>query len=610
MSVGSLRAAVLRIVGGRQWHVVGLALVVVALPLLTALIALSRQNWHPVLDLAMTELRVRDAFGAHTPLIGLPGRIGDYPNQGSHPGPLYFYLIAPVYRMAGSSPWGLLAGAVLIHLAAATTALWIGFRRGGWQGTVAVAALLTVVIRGYGQVVLTQPWNPYQPLIAWVVVLLAAWSVACRDTLMLIPLVVAATLCAQTHVPYLVSCAALCVGALGYGWFVNRRHALVATAVGVGLWVPPILDQLVHKPGNIRTLIGHFGSPSEAPIGVAAGVKLALRHLDVWAGLVGQVTRTGQFVAPSTAWRGALTLLAWVGAAAVAWRWGSRALKALHVVVAAALLLGVFSMARIFGLTWYYLTLWAWGTTVVLIGAVLWSAVVVVQRWRGDTRSRTISRPLWLLAGVAMVVSVSTAISFANAEVPEKRLSEAVGSLAGPTAAALSERLDTGVDTTGGYLVRWSDAADIGSPGMGLFAELERRGFEVFADEYFHVPLTAHRVRPRTAVATQVHLATGSYIAAWQQAAADPTTGVSQVASYDGRSDAEIAEYRVTRERLMKRLGEEGHPELVPLVDTNLFGVSLDVRLSAADVADMSRLIALGQPMAVFIAPSVFEPLN
>ena len=39
-------------------------------------------------------------------------------------------------------------------------------------------------------------------------------------------------------------------------------------------------------------------------------------------------------------------------------------------------------------------------------------------------------------------------------------------------------------------------------------------------------------------------------------------------------------------------------------IDTNLFGMSVDTRLSAADHADLSRLIELGQPMVVFIAPA------
>ena len=164
----------------------------------------------------MTEFRVRDVFGAHTPLIGLPGRIGEYPDQGSHPGPLSFYLLAPLYRLLGSTSWALEAATVAIHVAAIATALWIGHRRAGWRGVVGVAALLAVAIRGYGQLLLTQPWNPYLPLLAWLVVLLATWSVLCGDSLMLVPLVVAGSLCAQTHVPYLVPCGVLTIGAFSW----------------------------------------------------------------------------------------------------------------------------------------------------------------------------------------------------------------------------------------------------------------------------------------------------------------------------------------------------------------------------------------------------------
>ncbi|HEY7070764.1 MAG TPA: hypothetical protein VH479_11655, partial [Acidimicrobiales bacterium] len=75
-----------------RWWAVVVATLLVGLPMIVAVAVLRTKPWHPVLDLAMTEFRVRDVFGRHTPLIGLPGRIGTYPNQGSHPGPLSFYL--------------------------------------------------------------------------------------------------------------------------------------------------------------------------------------------------------------------------------------------------------------------------------------------------------------------------------------------------------------------------------------------------------------------------------------------------------------------------------------------------------------------------------------
>jgi hypothetical protein len=584
---------------------------VVGLPLVVAAVALGqRDQWYPVLDLAMTEFRVRDVFTSHTPLIGLPGRIGDYPNQGSHPGPLSFYLLAPTYRLLGSSSWALEAATVVIHVAVIAVALWIGHRRLGWKGVAAVAALLAVVVRGYGQLLLTQPWNPYLPLLAWILVLVATWAVLCGDHRMLIPLVVAAIYCAQTHVPYLP----LGVGmvALGLGTVVwrivhtespDRGGPLrsVAWSVGIGavLWLPPVADQLRNTPGNLRQLAEHFGSPPEAAIGFGDGLRISLRHLDAFSGIGGQLVGTGRFVHQSSIAGGIVTLLVWAVAAVVAWRIGSRALRSLHVVVAVALLLGAVSTARIFGRPWFYLTLWAWGITAVLVLAVAWTALTAWRTWTTSRDERPATIAGLAAIAVAVVVSVTTSVAFADAEHPEERLSTAVGALSDPTYDAVVDGVGAATGPDGVYIVRWSDAADIGSPGFGLLDELERRGLDVAADEFFHVPVTDHRVRPRAEADAQIHLATGGYVDIWRA-----VPDAIEVATYDPRTDAQRAEYAEVRARFVERLAAEGLDELVDLVDTNLFGISVDTRLSAADQDDLTRLIELGQPMAVFIAPA------
>ncbi len=146
----------------------------------------------------------------------------------------------------------------------------------------------------------------------------------CGDDLMLIPLVAFATLCAQTHVPYLTLAVGLV--ALGFGAVIvrtvraggdgrRRPIRLMAWAAGIGvlLWLPPVADQLTNEPGNIRELIDHFGSPPEAAIGLGEGIRLALRHLDVWSGLAEQVTGTARFVTNASAGRGAVVLVAVAG---------------------------------------------------------------------------------------------------------------------------------------------------------------------------------------------------------------------------------------------------------------------------------------------------------
>ena len=589
--------------------VAGLA---VALPLVVALVCLAGRPWHPVLDLAMTELRVRDAFGRHTPLIGLPGRIGDYPDQGSHPGPLSFYLVAVTYRVLGSTSWAMEVGTVAVHAAAIATTLWLACRRLGWAGLAAAAALLAIVVHGYGQVTLVQPWNPYLPLLAWVLVLVATWCAVAGDAVALVPLVVAASFCAQTHVPYLP----LGVGMVVVGFVAAhvraraltpgerraaQRWALLAVGIGVLLWIPPLIDQVRRSPGNIRTLLDHFATPPEDPIGVGEGVKIALRHLDPWTGVVAQLWGGGGFVDDAAAWRGALALLAWVAAAVIAWRLGSRALRSLHVVAGVALVLGTVSAARIFGRPWYYLTLWAWGTTMVVLGATLWSAVTLWRHVRPALDVRRVVGTTGL--GLAAAVTVATAVSFGiDAEHAEQRLSDAVGALAAPTYEAIAAGVGDAVGVDGRYQVRWSDAADIGSPGFGLLLELERRGLHVTADEFFRVQVTPHRAAPAALADAQVHLATGAYVERWRE-----VPGAVEVATYDPRTDADRAEFAAVRARLIERLRDEGLDELVRLVDENLFGISVDVRLSRADHEDLARLIDIGQPMSVFIAPATAD---
>ena len=68
---------------------------------------------------------------------------------------------------------------------------------------VAVAALLALLAVGYGIGPLLEPWNPYLPMLWWVVVLLAVWSVLAGDIAGCPGGGRGASFCAQTHLPYL-----------------------------------------------------------------------------------------------------------------------------------------------------------------------------------------------------------------------------------------------------------------------------------------------------------------------------------------------------------------------------------------------------------------------
>ena len=579
-----------------------------AAPFLVALIVLAGHHWSPVLDLAMTEFRVRDVGGAHTPLIGLPGRIGHFPDQGSHPGPLSFHLLTPTYRLLGSTAYGLLAGTAVVNVAATWTALWAAARQGGRRLAVGVAAMLAVALAWFGASILTQPWNPYLPLASFAVVLLAGWAVLDGDHRMLVAQVAAGTLCAQTHVPYLslaVALIALSFGVIGWRWWrgravprQERTSVLVAVGVAAVLWLPVFVDQWRHDPGNITMLRRHFLDPPEAPQGLAVGVKTVLRHFDVVhlaTAMIGKPSYVldalgdlegGSWVV------GLLVVLVWMGAASVAWRLADRRPFRLHLIAGVATVVAVVSTARIFGKVWYYLTLWSWLIGLVAVAATLWTAVVVAeQRWR--------RLPVTAVAGAVLAVaSLAFVVDAARVDPPEDHLGSVLTELVGPTADALAAGQGAATGSDGVYVVRWADAYYFGSQGYGLISELERRGFDARATPTFRVPVTPQRTIDPALATAEVVLATGVNVAKWRA-----VEGAVEVAFVEPRSERELVEFEALRAQVVDGLHAEGLDDLVDLVDTNLFGLSIDPALPADLEPAVARMLILGEESAVFIAP-------
>lgn len=612
---------------------------VLALPFVIAAIVLSTRHWYPVLDMAMTELRVRDAFGRHSPLIGLPGRIGHFPEQGSHPGPLSFYVLAPFYRVVGSSAFGLLLGMIVLDLVAIAVALWIAERRGGTRFVLAVGGILAVLLHGYGMGVLTQPWNPYLPLLSWIVVLLGAWSVFLGDHAMIVVVAGFGSLCAQTHVPYVGLCAGM--GGLSIAWLVVEaiRHpvkrnelqragarAVVLTAV---LWSPVVVDQVRRTPGNLSMLSDYFRHPAQDPVGLGEGLRLVLRHLNVFRVIdasVGVAGRSGGgfmelgFDLTGSVVPGVFVLLVWFGSIAVAARMRHRSLLALDAALGAALVLATISMGRIFGKVWYYLTLWAWSITVLVLASIVWTAYAWVgsRRPHGDARDDQVEAvapagaPGWnttrrwhlrrSAAVLGAIITVGTyvplVIDGAQADVPEAHLSTTLRALVDPTASALDAGIGDATGRDGTYLVVFNDSMYFGSQAYGLVSELERRGFDAGMTSTYRVPITPRRVVAETTATAVVVLATGGYIAQWRAVA-----GAVEVAHVEPGADA-VAESSVLDAEVRAGLTTAGLGDLVALIDTNLFGVQLDERVPANLQAKVSRLLVLGRPESVFIVPT------
>ncbi len=591
------------------WVVTG----IVVLPLVVAAIVLSQRSWYPVLDMAMTEFRVRDVGTGDTPLIGLPGRIGTFPDQGSHPGPWSFYLVAPVYRLVGSTAWGMQLASVVINAAAAALVLWITHRRGRPVVTVAMAAVLALAVRGYGLEVLTHPWNPYFPLFLWLVALVGTWSVLEGDRWMLLAVVGAGSVAAQTHVPYFLPCLALnavALGTLGWRWGrggdLQSRTALVG-GVGLGafLWLPPFVEQFTADEGNISRLIDHFtGAPPEDPIGLVEGTTVFFRHLDLPRSFARMTVEDSSFFDISgqptgLALGGMLVFLLWAAAAVVAVRLRHRTLIHLHAVIGVALAVGWLSMSRIFGRVWFYLTLWAWGTALLAALATLWTLFAWLGQGRPAREQRTLARAVVGVSAILLIgPTVLSTVAASWVPVPEQQISELVEVASDPTAEALEAGVGEAVGKDGTYLVFWQDAAYIGSPGYGVMNELERQGFDVGVHRTWYVPAGEHRVKEPGEVDAEVHVVTGRYIDEWRT-----RPDHVEVLLVETRTPAEQDRYAELEQTVIDDLVRSGREDVAAQVEGNLFGAMLAPGVPREIVVLLEEMHALSIPLAVFIAP-------
>jgi hypothetical protein len=578
-----------------------------SIPFVVALIALAEPTWYPTLDIAHTSLRVRDVFSSDPPLIGLPGRIGSLGQQGSHPGPLSFWALAPLAKLWGGSTWALEAATASLNVLAAVLALWMARRRGGTGVLLGVGAGLGLLLAFFGPDILTLPWNPYLPVVWWFTFLIAVWSAWCEDWAALPILVFAGSFCLQTHISYAGLGTALTgLTLLWVIWCLWRRRqdrdarrALlgwfgVSVGLGVLLWLPPVIQQLTSDHGNLSILYGHFTDPPEEAVGLRTGLRILLVHLNPWRLVTGADAMQGATLP------GALFALVWVGAAVVAWRSKVRALVRLDLVVGVALVLALISASRIFGFLWFYLVLWTWSITVLMLVGIGWAIAVLVARRETGEHRRTLA-----IVGVAAVsiVLVAALTSFvaesAQAEPPDGAASAMLRKLVPPAAARLASGDVPGGGKAGKYWISWTDPYSLGGPGFGLVDALDRRGFDVGVAPLYVNSMTRGRAFPRSDATAEVHLAVGRRaIDEWR---AKPKA--VRIASEEPTA-ADRAEFRRLRARAIADLRDAGLQSEVPTIDGNLFMATVDQNLPQRVRTTLERMLDIAQPAAIFVEPT------
>jgi hypothetical protein len=271
-----------------------IALTAVALaPVIATVVCRAGRSYLPVQDIAVIDLRIRDVFTVHTPLVGAYSRYG-----WNHPGPLMFYLLGPLSALAGGAAWATLVGAALLQGLAVVLAAWLAWRRGGLPLTMGVLAAIMLAYLATGPWIMLEAWNPHVAFPFLALFILQIWSIGEGDRWEILGAALVGSFLVQTHIGYAPLVVAGAVVA-AFTWAKNLRDGTVrrgayrlplAAAVGatVVLWIPPMVEQLTSPRGNFSRIGSYFvggGGGTVAGFGTALGLLAAeFRFVPPWLG--------------------------------------------------------------------------------------------------------------------------------------------------------------------------------------------------------------------------------------------------------------------------------------------------------------------------------------
>lgn len=593
-----------------------------AVPVVLTLVAIHDPRWFPSGDLAVIETRVGEVASSRPPLVGLLGRLGTFTDPGYHPGPLGFYALWPLYAAAGGSAWALNLSNGLLTVLALGASCWIASRRGGPVLVIGVAASLAIVLVALDPSIPVTPWNPYQPVFWWPVVLLGVWSVL-DDDLAVLPLTVfAGSLCAQTHISYagLVGGLGVLTAAVLGTRMVRRRGDQAelrrlalwtggAVALSALLWLPPVAQQLFGTHPNLSALVKEFTNPTKPALGWRKGLELVLCLLDPVRLATG---RTELAFAGRRSPTGIAASLAWVASAVVSLRLPDRRVRRLHAVIAAGIALGLASTAAIHGPSWDYLLLWGWtlSAQALLATAWTWASVLRSVTLRAGPRSARYLIDRTALVTTTVVALLFTAVATVNAAdttVVNRRANAILEGVVPRTIAALERSEVPGQGPAGRYLVEWEDSVTGSGVGIGLANELRRAGLDVGVGAPFAVGLSNRWARAPTEATALVTLAVGPAVDRWRRC-----DGATEIAAYYPRTPAPRMSGDQILDQARDELTRAGLADLVPFVDEQPLRVFRDPRLGEPAMREVvGRLLRiftaradLDYYAAVFAGPS------
>ena len=601
-----------------MWLFVVVVSLLAVTPIIVAVIAmLSGDAWFPAGDMAQAELHMR-GFLSNPPLVGAAGRIvSDSGLQGSHPGPGLWVAMLPVYLLGGRSSHALLAAAASVHIVSVIIAVRLAVHRGGRLLAMLTALAALLVIRASGSDFMIEPWNPWLAILPFMIFIFLVGEVvapigsARQKQVALVGAIVVGSYCIQCHAGY----AVLVVGALAAAvvvwirdeyrsqdltghqpWSRVRQGLIFGLTALLVVWLPVVIDQLRRKPGNVSILLEHFVSPSEPTMGVTQAAKIIATQFN----LFGLWLSGPGADAPAEGWARYIGCLLMVSL----WFWATwkvrkadqSAMFRWQMMMAGFVLLGSFSILRIFGPYYEYTVRWFWILSVVTATT---SVFFLVRTYRLLERVRisrvsfqAIGTGAWLiLVGVVIVSAVQTAD---RVKLPGKTESRIL--------ADLIPEVVPNLDQEARYLLKMYDPYTLDATGFGSVLELERQGFDVGVEFFRAAAALPHRVRDENDVDTVLWVVVGPAI---KRADADPA--LTKLGEANPRSESEEVLAQSLLIDVAAMLTAAGRDDLVAALEVPGASLIFAEPPLPDEIATVVRaFISLGQPVAMYsVAPGV-----
>jgi hypothetical protein len=419
-----------------------------------------------------------------------------------------FYLLALPYRLSGSTSIGLWIGAALINALAIVAIALIAKRHGGTSLMIVTLIGCTVLMRALGADFLRNPWNPYLPVFAFGALIFLVWAMACGDAWALPVAAAVATFCAQTHIAFLP--LALPLWLIGTAWLIwiatrgesrngirrpSRRSivqaAIATVAVLFVMWLPPLLEQVTHSPGNISKVIKYLRHPPPGPRHtMLEGLRVVFGQFWVLPEWVKGPARANPFSGePPLIDRSPVPVLVlgFVLATVVLWRRrrvdtnGDERGWRLAVIIAVTLGLGVVSVARTTGAAYDYRTRWTLLVAMLATAVSVWAGWLIVAPYASlDIRRIAIFSSVVVIGAIGGIDTVAAA----RAGTPQRPLSAQIDRLGEATLKALPPG-------DGDVIVESPDAIAVAMSGLQLW--LERHGVHALVEPTLGLAVGDHR---------------------------------------------------------------------------------------------------------------------